>query len=420
MASVAIMGLLTLLAMTFDSVRVPVLKAGGVLSSVLLNLLLSMRHLADLVVNKALEASKRAHQKQGSSSAAPVAVPEDDLQARIEQIVSERLHAEHSFSSQTSPDEGGADFQKDLKSTTNRLRAEVAAAKQESLVLRQLRKEVETSLRQLRQDIEKSGEAKKEPILQLRSEVQQTNRVLARLDNELQRLDSKCSAQGLAISALQTEPTKMALDEVAANVGNLEAKIFSLEALSASQDAAARDLRARLEFVALEISHIKGSQQALLSSAARAEGDWRDKEVEDEAALNPNKPNVSKRDVPKRRADDLDDADKKSRLASAELCGQGNTPGGKGKPESVPHSPQAGVTNLSSLNDALQEVIAVKEKVGMVFEQNTTLQNQLPVFKAEADAALESLRFKYTELRTLMDDLEKMKEDAASDERLKV
>jgi len=64
----------------------------------------------------------------------------------------------------------------DIKTASNRLRAEVAAARQESIELSQLRKEVETSLRQLRHDIESAGEAKKEPLAVLRAEVQLSNR----------------------------------------------------------------------------------------------------------------------------------------------------------------------------------------------------------------------------------------------------
>ena len=83
----------------------------------------------------------------------------------------------------------------DVKAAYNRLRAEIAAAKQESIELRELRKDVEATLKELRRDIEIAGDAKKAPLAHLRAEVEGTNKAVARLENEVQRLDSKVRAQ---------------------------------------------------------------------------------------------------------------------------------------------------------------------------------------------------------------------------------
>jgi len=184
----------------------------------------------------------------------------------------------------------------DVKAAYNRLRAEIAAAKQESIELRELRKDVEATLTQLRRDIEIAGDAKKAPLAHLRAEVEGTNKAVARLENEVQRLDSKVRAQvryivhsNLNIFKLkpklnpvcgaqhrqkdecskEEEAGREGLardvsgvrDEMLTSVSEVRNEMLALQQALAAQDASYRDLRAHLDFQAMEMNHTKQTMQ---------------------------------------------------------------------------------------------------------------------------------------------------------------
>ncbi len=158
-----------------------------------------------LIVAEQLRAQVRADTRNGSPAKAQTEAlavartAQSSVEALEHQVASLRELAEKSkqlSSNMPQHDERHAVATlHDVKAAYNRLRAEIAAAKQESIELRELRKDVEATLKELRRDIEIAGDAKKAPLAHLRAEVEGTNKAVARLENEVQRLDSKVRAQ---------------------------------------------------------------------------------------------------------------------------------------------------------------------------------------------------------------------------------
>ena len=223
MALVAILMLLLLLALTFDSVRVLALRTSAIAGRLLLS------NAARLVTRKVDESDKKSINISDTDDA--------KFQARVLQIVTEHhshfplqpealalarkaffnemngetairetvkateeLRSEMStlkqevtqkvilFDAHLQHVKAVEALQQDMKVASNRLRAEVAAAKHETMELSELRKDVEKSLRRLRLDIETAAAAKNQVSWQLRAEVDVCNKALARLENEVQRL----------------------------------------------------------------------------------------------------------------------------------------------------------------------------------------------------------------------------------------
>jgi hypothetical protein len=151
-------------------------------------------------------------------------------------------------------------LQQDMKVASNRLRAEVAAAKHETMELSELRSDVEKSLRQLRLDIETAAAAKSQPLSQLRAEVDVCNKTLARLENEVQRLG--CFKAELEASLLRNARAASAEKQHTSRNSTAPPKKkqnphVATEALLQNEEGIARDAEIDPAIVGREVAELK-------------------------------------------------------------------------------------------------------------------------------------------------------------------